>query len=283
MSDESVFAEPVRRFNVESLRRNIYHLLHSKRVETRAQKATRLTLATLILLSIALIVLVSIPNVDRSFGKDIDVIQSAILILFTCEYLLRAWTATLHPGYRRPFWGRLRYLVSFVAVIDLVAILPVILPEWLPFNLTFVRAGRLLILLRVISLDKYSRSMQTIADVLHRKRREIATSFFILLMLVLCSSIAIYYVEHDTQPKVFSSVPASFWWAIATITTVGGYSNAFPISDAGRLCAVFVSLLGVTTIALPSGIIAAGLMEEYHKQSIRCPHCGGKMELKEDE
>jgi voltage-gated potassium channel len=262
----------------EALRQRVYHLLHADEQESASQKVARLTIASLIFLSLLVIVVASVPAIKQAHERAIDAIEATIIVVFAAEYTLRLWCITADPHYRHPILGRARYLISLMAIVDLIAILPIIAPEALPFGIVFVRSARLIVLLRVIKLGQYSHSMNTLIRVVKAKRHELGASMFVIVLLILCSSILVYYIENPTQPKEFSDVPASFWWAVATVTTVGAYSPYFPKTDAGKVCALFVSLLGVTAIALPSGIVATGLMEEYQKRNQVCPKCGSSIE-----
>ncbi len=262
----------------EAFRERVYHLLHADANESRSQKAVRVTIASLILLSLFVIVLASVPEIRANHERAINAIEATIIVLFAAEYALRLWCITADKNYSHPIWGRARYIVSFMALVDLIAVLPIIAPKALPFGLTFVRSARLIVLLRVVKIGKYSHSIGTLSRVIRAKRHELTASLFVIVLLVLCASILVYYVENPVQPNAFRDVPASFWWAVATVTTVGLYSPAFPKTTIGRMCALLVSLLGVTAIALPSGIIATGLMEEYQRKEQLCSKCGKPVE-----
>lgn len=202
---------------------------------------------------------------------------------FSIEYILRVWICTLDPKYRKPVTGRIRYMGSFMAVVDLVAILPTFL-SFIAMDTRFVRAIRLLRLVRILKMGRYAHAVTTLTNVFARKTEELAIMMFVLVMsLVICSSM-IFFVEHDHQPEAFASIPQSMWWTIVTLTSVG-YGDVYPTSGPGQIVGAIVSMFGVLFVALPTGILSAGFAEEIREQKRGkdsdtfgyCPHCGEKL------
>ena len=110
-------------------------------------------------------------------------------------------------------------------------------------------------------------------------------SLLLTLFLIIIASCLVYFAEHNAQPDKFTSIPATIWWAVVTLTTVG-YGDLYPITTLGKIFTTIVLLAGVALLALPAGIITAGFLEETSKSKIHdqrvCPHCGKSLELKED-
>ena len=190
---------------------------------------------------------------------------------------------TLNERFAEPVRGRVRYAFTFMAVVDLVAILPSLL-VFIAMDTRFVRAIRLLRLLRILKMGRYAYAVQTLLNVFTRKREELAiTGFVLVMLLVLCSSL-VYFVEHGNQPEAFASIPQSMWWTIITLTSVG-YGDVYPTSGPGQVVGAIVSLIGVLFVALPTGILSAGFAEEIREQRRGkdsetfgyCPHCGEKL------
>ena len=203
--------------------------------------------------------------------------------VFSLEYVLRLWVCTYKEEYTHPVKGRLRYAISFMAMVDLIAILPTFL-SFIAMDTRFVRAIRLLRLFRVLKIGRYAHAVNTLTRVFERKKEEMAITTFVLVMLmVLCSSL-IYFVEHEHQPDVFSSIPQSMWWTVVTLTSVG-YGDVYPTSGPGQIVGAIVSMIGVLFVALPTGILSAGFAEEIREQRRGkdsetfgyCPHCGEKL------
>jgi voltage-gated potassium channel len=167
-----------------------------------------------------------------------------------------------------------RYALSPFALIDLVAILPFYLP-FMGVDLRFARAFRLLRLFRMAKVARYVRAMGIFGQVARAKREELVIAASVMAILLICASSVMYYAEHAAQPKVFSSIPATMWWSVATLTTVG-YGDVFPVTPAGRLVAGVVAVLGIGFFALPTAILGAGFVEvvSRRKDAPKCPHCG---------
>ena len=192
-------------------------------------------------------------------------IEFVSLIIFTAEYALRIWTANLlYPGLN-PVRARIRYIISPMAIIDLISILPFILPILHPYNLVGVRVFRLVRLLRIFKLNRYSDALAAIGDVFRKKAQQMVASVFFVLMILILASLLIYYAEHDAQPDQFANAFSGLWWAVATLTTVG-YGDIYPITPLGRFLGAIIAILGIGMVAVPTSILSAGFMETLEKQ-----------------
>ena len=237
----------------------------------------------LIVASILEIILDSFVSFRATHARFLSTFEVFTVIIFTIEYLLRIWTADLlYP--KLPAWAaRLKFITSFNGLIDLVAILPFYLPFLIKMDLRFVRVLRILRLLRVFKLNRYTRSLQLVADVFYQKRGELGITIFITFLLLLVSSTLMYYLEGDVQPEQFPDIISTFWWAVATLTTVG-YGDVYPVTGWGKLVSGVIALLGIGLVALPTGIVSSGFIEhieqerEEKQQRFRyCPHCGEEL------
>lgn len=231
-------------------------------------------LMALILLNLAAVIARSVSAIAVRFGTWLDAFEFFSVTIFTLEYLLRAWSAGSDPRYAG-FGGRIRYLLTPMAIIDLVAILPFYL-AFLSVDLRVLRALRLVRLARIARLGRYSEASGVLLRVLRAKREELVLTMSMLLILALFCATAMYYVEGPVQPDKFPDIPSSFWWAIITITTVG-YGDVFPITVLGRVVAALTTLIGILMIALPTGVFGAAFVEELNRKSgsgRHCRHCG---------
>ena len=212
---------------------------------------------------------ISIPY--KSYFNDFETISVAI---FTVEYCLRLWSCTFERQYRHPIWGRLKFMFQPLSAIDLLAILPYYLFVFFP-NLVFVREIHLLRLARLLKIGRYSSSMRTLGKVIGSKRQDLLSATFTVFTLLMISASLVYFAEHASQPELFPNIPASMWWSVVTLTSVG-YGDVYPITAMGKLLGGIISVLGLGLVALPTGILASGFAEEVqHKRSNRtCPHCG---------
>lgn len=233
----------------------------------------------LILLNVAAVVLETVDAIYFTYDRFFQAFEVFSLGIFSVEYLLRVWSCTEDPRFKDPIGGRLRYMLTPIALIDLMVVLPFYLP-FLLSDLRFMRALRLFRLFRVLKLVRYSESLQTFMDVLKLKKEELLLMFFAIMILLVISSSLIYKAEHDVQPEAFASIPAAMWWSIVTLTTVG-YGDVYPVTNWGRFLGSIVVILGIGLFALPTGVLASGFAEvlarrkeEKRVQGMRCPHCG---------
>lgn len=242
---------------------------------------------TLILLLIAAnVVAVIVETVEpihrahRMFFRGFEVISVAI---FTAEYLIRLWTAPVSSRFEGAVRGRLRWMGSPMALVDLAAILPFYIPLTMGMDLRFMRVLRLFRMFRLLKLVRYSRSLRALGTVVrHQKEQLVVALTFSIVLLVFASSL-LYFVENETQPEAFSSIPAAMWWGVATLTTVG-YGDVYPVTALGRFFGAVIAVVGVGLFALPAGILASGftehIEEERHASELArtCPHCGKRLE-----
>ncbi len=233
----------------------------------------------LIVLNVVAVVLETVQWIYLRYAPLFHFFDVFSVAVFTVEYILRLWSCTEDPRYSSPVGGRLRFMVSPLALIDLFAFLPFYLPFILP-EMRFMRAVRLFRLFRVMKLARYSDSLQTFVDVLKLKKDELGLIFFTIMILLVISSSLMYEAEHEAQPDAFSSIPAAMWWGIVTLATVG-YGDMFPITPVGKLIGSVVVILGIGLFALPTGMLAAGFAEVLQAQKdakerngMVCPHCG---------
>ena len=190
------------------------------------------------------------------------IIEVITILIFCVEYILRIWTADyLYPD-KSEFRSRLRFLISFDGIIDLLTILPF-------FFLSGMVIFRMLRVARIFHLFRLNArydSFNVITTVLYEKRNQIISSVFIVLILMLASSLCMYSVEHDSQPEVFRNAFSGIWWSMSTLLTVG-YGDIYPITTLGRIMAICIAYLGVGAVAIPTGIISAGFVEQYQRKS----------------
>lgn len=190
------------------------------------------------------------------------VIEVITILIFCVEYILRIWTADyLYPD-KNELRSRLQFLISFDGIIDLLTILPF-------FFLSGMVIFRMLRVARIFHLFRLNArydSFNVITTVLYEKRNQIISSVFIVLILMLASSLCMYSVEHDSQPEVFRNAFSGIWWSMSTLLTVG-YGDIYPITTLGRIMAICIAYLGVGAVAIPTGIISAGFVEQYQRKS----------------
>ena len=236
-------------------------------------------LLVLILLNVVAVILETVKSFQLRFGTAFRVFEVISVGVFSVEYAARIWACTADPRYRQPIIGRLRYVSGFDGVVDLLAILPFYITLALPaaaLDLRILRVLRLLRFARVLKLGRYSDSLGRMKRVIGARRGDLGVALAAVGVVLILASSAIYYVEVDTQPDVFTSIPAAMWWGISALTTVG-YGDITPVTPLGKFLGGIIQLLGIAIFALPAGIIAAGYEEESRRNAPGpgiCKSCG---------
>ena len=243
--------------SLKAIKERVFKIISKAEDGDRVSVIFDWTIMALIALSIISIILESFASIYDKYHPVFQVFEVITVVVFTIEYLLRIWTADLlFPEAKHP---HLKYIFSFMAIIDLLAILPFYLP-FVSADLRFLRMMRLFRLfrlLRVFKLGRYFEALQIIVKVIRTSGPQLIMSVVICFFVMLFSAIIMYTVENPVQPEQFPNVISSLWWAICTLTTVG-YGDVYPITHVGRFFASLISLVGIGIIAIPTGIIAAG-------------------------
>ena len=236
-------------------------------------------LLVLILLNVLAVILETVKSFQLRFGTAFRIFEVISVGVFSVEYAARIWACTADPRYRQPIIGRLRYVSGFDGLVDLLAILPFYITLALPaaaLDLRILRVLRLLRFARVLKLGRYSDSLGRMKRVIGARRGDLGVALAAVGVVLILASSAIYYVEVDTQPDVFTSIPAAMWWGISALTTVG-YGDITPVTPLGKFLGGIIQLLGIAIFALPAGIIAAGYEEESRRNAAGpgiCKSCG---------
>lgn len=219
----------------------------------------------LITLSVVSVILESVDDVEREIGAILYWFNLLAVVIFSLEYILRIYISDItHPSKSRTK-SILKFIFSFYGIVDLLAIMPFFLPMIIPIDLRFLRVVRLTWVLRILKVNRYNNSLNLIWSVLKEKKEELAVTGFLTFLILLVSSFLMYYIEGDVQPENFPNIAASFWWAVATLTTVG-YGDVYPITAAGKVISGIIAILGIGIVALPTGIIGAGFMNKIEEK-----------------
>ena len=264
-----------------NFKNRIFEIIETAKPGDKASRIFDSFLVVLIVLNILAVILATVDSIDTSLSSFFWWFELVSVILFSIEYILRVWTAVQKKRYSSPVRGRIKYIFSPMAMIDLLAILPFYIPFLIPVDLRFLRALRLFRLLRLLKIGRYSNAMQVIGSILKRKKPELTITFVIIFVLLIVTSSLMYYVEHDAQPETFSSIPATLWWSVCTLTSVG-YGDVIPETPFGKFCGGIIALLGIGIFALPAGILASGFEEEQSRKratKYQCPICKESVEL----
>jgi voltage-gated potassium channel len=264
-------------------RKRTFELLEVAKPGDHSSKFTDIFLVALILINVIAMVFGTVESVRQAIRPYLYCLEYFSVVVFTIEYLLRIWSIVEKTAKSSLIKSRIQYALSFMALIDLFAILPSIIPMIIPIDLRFLRLFRLLRMTRVLKVGRYSKAVQTFSLVLKGKKEELLIAVIAVFFLLLISSSLMFYIENEAQPQVFKSIPDAMWWGAAALTTVG-YGDITPITTLGKMLGVASAILGIGLFALPAGILASGFSEALAFTKLKdnlCPTCGRKMEDKE--
>ncbi len=232
----------------------------------------------LIIVNVAAILAQSVDRIYLPYKQYFYYFEVFSVVIFTVEYILRVWSANIDPKYKTPFWGNIRYALTPLAIIDFLAFFPFYL-SFVGIDLRILRMLRIFRIFRLFKAARYMGALSMMHRVIVKKKEELVISLLFTLFLLTITSTLMYYVENSAQPDVFTSIPETMWWGIATLTTVG-YGDVYPVTNAGQFLGGVIAIIGVGLFALPTGILAAGFSDELSRKKIqqhKCPTCGQKL------
>jgi voltage-gated potassium channel len=259
-----------------TLQRKTHILLHPELGHSKWDKVVNAVIITLIILNVVAVMLETVPEIHDPYAHWFMYFDRFSVAVFTIEYVLRVWSCTVELRYKHPIKGRLKYMFTFGALIDLLAIVPSYLHAIVGLDLRVLRILRLARFLRLFRLTAYMKATRIVVDVFRLRKNELILSMVLAVFLIIISSSLMYFAEHRAQPDKFDSIPHTIYWSVVTLTTTG-YGDITPMTPIGRMLTGVLLLIGVGVFALPAGIITAGFLEESRKAKhgrIRCPHCG---------
>lgn len=264
----------------KEIRKKVFVLVQDSTERYSSSWFFDLFLIVLISLNVLGLILMTVPELKVVIGPYFTYFEGFSFFSFGIEYLFRVWSCVEIKKYRHPVFGRLKYMFTTMAIIDLLSVFSFYFISG--HSLTYIRFLRLLRIVMIFKFLRYLKSLRLIVHVLKEKRAELIIVISFIFLLLTFSSSLMYFVEHPVQPLVFRSIPDAMWWGINTLTTVGA-NEGNPITLPGKILAGIVSILGIGLFALPTGILASAFSEHVtkHKQkkpAKKCPHCGENIE-----
>ena len=215
-----------------------------------------------LILNLAASILLTFDNITAVYGGLLLTIEQVTVLFFGIDYVLRLITANyLYPESNERD-SLIRYIFSAAGIIDLLSFLPYYLPWFFPSGLAVFRMFRVARIFRLFRINAYYDSLNVITEVIVSKKQQLLSSVFIILTLMLASSLCMYSLEHEAQPEVFQNAFSGIWWSASTLLTVG-YGDIYPVTTLGRVFSIIITFLGVGMVAIPTGIISAGFVEQY--------------------
>ncbi len=256
LSDHGVMSA---RKRATTTRATVFRLLETAQPDDTASRVVDIVLIALIICSVAAVVLESMPAVEEQYGNAIYWFDVFVIAVFSVEYLLRVWSCLedREAAGGNSFTRRLRFIFSFHAIVDLLAILPFYLRAFVAPGVADMRLLRAIRLIRVLKLTRYFATLNMLIIAVKENGRALAASFLILVTIMLFAAAGMYHFERISQPEDFGSIPAAMWWAFATLTTVG-YGDVTPITDGGKIFGALIAVVGIGMVALPTSILATG-------------------------
>lgn len=256
----------------------VYKLLKEGGRQSQLNDLVEYSISALICLNVVLIVVESIAAAAK-YSELIRILHIFLFVFFLIEYVLRVWIADIVMHDRQhPIKSRLRYIVSFRALIDLFALLPILFGG----AIIDFRVFRILRLLRITQLKGLNKYTNTLTKVLRLKGAQLMSSVFIVLIFMLVSAVVVYDLEHRVQPEVFTNVLSGLWWSTSAITTIG-YGDMYPITPLGKTLGSFISIFGVFLMAVPIGILTSGFFEVSKSSELEPELTNADDDLAEDD
>ena len=244
--------------NYQKIRKRCWELLEPGSEEDYSSKKIDVFLLVLISLNVLSVILETVDVLFEKYEFFFLCFEIFSVTIFTIEYFARLWSCVTEKNHETDLKRRIKYILSFSAIIDAMAIIPSFIALIYPtVDLRFIRALRII---RLLKFSRYSSSINSLLLVLWDQRKSFGAAFFILFIALIIASSGMYLVEKDVQPDKFGSIPDAMWWAVVTLTTVG-YGDVTPITSVGRIFGSIIIILGIGTVALPSGILAAAFSD----------------------
>ena len=217
-----------------------------------------------IVINLAVCVAYTFDSMELNYGPLLLTVERVTVTFFAVDYVLRVWTAKYMYPDLTPGEATWKYVRSITGIIDLASFLPYFLPIFFPTGAVAFRMFRVVRIFRLFRINAYYDSLSVITSVLASKRQQLMSSVFIILVLMLGASLCMYSLEHEAQPEVFRNAFSGMWWAVSTLLTVG-YGDIYPVTPMGQLFGICITFLGVGMVAIPTGIISAGFVDQYSR------------------
>ena len=246
----------------EKTQKKLFDMVSTGVVDNRLNQAYDIISTLALIANLVCAFASTFDNVRAQYGSLLYWVDTVTVFFFAVDYVLRIITASQqYRGESTPNAVR-KYVLSGYGIIDLLSFLPHYLPAFFPAGAAVFRMFRVVRIFRLFRINAYSDSLTLISNVISGKKTQLLASMFIIAMLILASSLCMYSVGHDAQPDVFKNAFSAIWWATSTLLTVG-YGDIYPVTVLGQILGIIITFLGVGLVAIPTGIISAGFIEEY--------------------
>lgn len=217
-----------------------------------------------IILNLVVSIMYTFDRMEQQYGSLLLGLERFTVAFFAVDFVLRVITARyLYPDVT-PVRAVFKYLFSFSGIVDMLSFVPYYMPFFFPSGAVAFRMLRIIRIFRLFRINAYYDSLNVITEVIIGKKQQLLSSVFIILVLMLSSSLCMYSLENKAQPEVFTNAFSGIWWAASTLLTVG-YGDIYPVTTLGKVFGIFIAFLGVGMVAIPTGIISAGFVDQYSR------------------
>ena len=243
-----------------TLRQKVFSLLNPTPTSGDLHHIIDNVIVISVLLSVVSIILETVPWIHVPFQKTFYAIEIFTVVIFSIEYIGRVYSCCEEPKYQEPIMGRLKYMCTIGALIDLLAVAPFFigLAFHEAFDLRFLRVFRLS---RLLKLTRYTGTLNTMYKAIYRERRVLFAAAFMMVLLVILTASLGFEFEHQAQPDKFDTIPDAMYWAVITLASVG-YGDLTPITPMGKAMTVVISLIGIGIFAIPAGLMASAFTDQ---------------------
>ncbi len=215
-----------------------------------------------IVINLAVSIMYTYEHIREAYGSVLLVIEGITVTFFLIDFIFRIITAKFLYPEETEGMAVWKYLISIMGIVDILSVVPYYLPIYFPAGTVAFRMLRIVRIFRLFRINAYNDSLTVIKDVIYGKRQQLVSSVFIILVLMLGSSLCMYGLENEAQPEVFTNAFSGIWWSASTLLTVG-YGDIYPITTLGKILGIIITFLGVGMVAIPTGIISAGFVDQY--------------------
>lgn len=258
-----------------TVRRRLYLTLEPTEKGGVLERIFEFFLVSIIVINIVAIIMSSVKDFEQDYAIWFNRLENFSIVFFTLEYVARIYSIVEKSPQAHPAKTRIKFILSPIGIVDLLAFIPFYL-AFLPLDLRFLRIFRLMALFRLFKIARYLHALNAFKRVIADRKEQLVLSFLFILFVLIFISFIMFYAENDAQPEKFSSIPATMWWGVETLTTVG-YGDMVPITPLGKFLGGIFAIAGVGILALPAGILSSGFFEVLYnkgKKAQKCPHCG---------
>ncbi len=250
--------------NWPALRKRLFDMVSVGVINDPLNKGYDIVSTVILIINLVVSVMLTFDELSVPYGGILLTIEKITVAFFAVDYVLRFITAKLlYTEYSEPK-AILRYVFSMAGIVDLLSFLPYYLPVFFPSGAVAFRMFRVARIFRLFRINAYYDSLNVITEVIYSKKQQLLSSVFIISILMLASSLCMYSLEHEAQPEVFKNAFSGIWWSTSTLLTVG-YGDIYPVTTMGKFFSIIITFLGVGMVAIPTGIISAGFVEQYSR------------------